>query len=102
MSIDVLNLCYSGRSSLIAERKNGTFNVRELSIFLEGNERNLKHKEAVMLEFERDSTFKVSDYPDLSRDEIRERTMAKVSRNRSPFTIVERICYLSVTSFLPF
>ena len=31
-----------------------------------------------MLEMERDDVWKISDYPDMSRDAIRERVMAKV------------------------
>jgi len=55
-----------------------------------------------MLEFERDSDFKVLDYPDMSREEIRERTMVKVKKMASYLEsdtmdeFLQRIAYISI------
>jgi len=55
-----------------------------------------------MLEFERDSDFKVLDYPDMSREEIRDRTMVKVKKMASYLEsdtmdeFLQRIAYISI------
>ncbi|KAL7748275.1 fatty-acyl coenzyme A oxidase [Sorochytrium milnesiophthora] len=63
--------------SLAEERLNPSFPVRDLSVFLDGSEKQMQLKQKFMLELERDPTWKLNDYANLSLAEIRERTMAK-------------------------
>lgn len=59
------------------ERANPPFNVRKLSIKMHGSEKALVLKEKFMAEIARHPAFKLSDIHDLSKDELRERTMEK-------------------------
>ncbi|KAF9955203.1 fatty-acyl coenzyme A oxidase, partial [Modicella reniformis] len=63
--------------SMAEERQKGTFNVRELTYFLEGGEKFTKIREKFMMELERDPTFRMHDIYDLTKDEIRARTLEK-------------------------
>ncbi|WVO14615.1 hypothetical protein L204_102252 [Cryptococcus depauperatus] len=63
--------------TLAMERSNPPFNVRRLSIKMHGSEKALVLKEKFMAEISRHPAFKLSDIHDLSKDELRERTMEK-------------------------
>lgn len=60
------------------EREKATFDVRELTYFLDGGEKFTKIREKFMMELERDPTFRMYDMYDVTKDQIRERTMEKV------------------------
>lgn len=68
----------SGIDDLAGERRNATFNVRELIYFLDGSPEVTAQREKIMLEFERDPTFRLDDLPDLTRPQLRERYMTRV------------------------
>ncbi|KAF7728495.1 fatty-acyl coenzyme A oxidase [Apophysomyces ossiformis] len=59
------------------ERAKAAFNVRELTYLLDGGEKLTQLKERMMLELERDPLFKMDDIHDISKEELRERTMEK-------------------------
>ncbi|KAL7422579.1 fatty-acyl coenzyme A oxidase [Cryptotrichosporon argae] len=63
--------------TLAMERANRPFSVRKMSIKMHGSERALVLKERFMAEIARHPAFKLSDIHDLSKDELRERTMEK-------------------------
>ncbi|WWD19387.1 hypothetical protein CI109_103847 [Kwoniella shandongensis] len=63
--------------TLAMERANPPFNIRKLSIAMHGSEKALVLKEKFMAEIARHPAFKLSDIHDLSKDELRERTMEK-------------------------
>ncbi|KAJ3013979.1 fatty-acyl coenzyme A oxidase [Thoreauomyces humboldtii] len=69
-----------GPADLIYERSKGTFNVKEMTHFLDGGEKQTAIKEKIMLQLERDPVWQVSDQHDLTLEQIRERSMAKVRR----------------------
>lgn len=62
------------------ERTKASFNVRDLTYYLDGGEKFTKIREKFMMELERDPTFRMYDMYDVTKDEIRERTMEKVRR----------------------
>ncbi|KAI9199240.1 acyl-CoA dehydrogenase/oxidase C-terminal [Polychytrium aggregatum] len=80
MSTPAPKTVISPQSSLQEERLRATFPVREMTYFLDGGEKQTELKERLSLQLERDPIFKVEDHNDLTFDEIRERTMAKVRR----------------------
>ncbi|GAA5911899.1 hypothetical protein JCM8208_002850 [Rhodotorula glutinis] len=59
------------------ERAQGTFDLERLTYAMGGGEADVKLKRKFMFELERDPLFKLSDIHDLTKAEIRERTMAK-------------------------
>ncbi|KAF9387784.1 fatty-acyl coenzyme A oxidase [Podila verticillata] len=63
--------------SMAEERVKATFNVRELTYFLDGGEKFTKIREKFMMELERDPTFRMHDMYDVTKDQIRQRTMEK-------------------------
>ncbi|KAG0026414.1 fatty-acyl coenzyme A oxidase [Podila clonocystis] len=63
--------------SMTEEREKATFDVREMTYFLDGGEKNTKIREKFMMELERDPTFRMYDMYDVTKDEIRVRTMEK-------------------------
>ncbi|WWC71218.1 uncharacterized protein I206_105171 [Kwoniella pini CBS 10737] len=63
--------------TLAMERANPPFNIRKMSIAMHGSEKSLILKEKFMAEIARHPAFKLSDIHDLSKDELRERTMEK-------------------------
>lgn len=89
------------------ERKNASFNIRDLTFFLDGGSDITEHREKIMLEFERDPTFQMTDIHDLTRPELRERYMTRVLLNmtRNNFLVakycqiyIDRVCKrLSIT-----
>jgi acyl-CoA oxidase len=85
------------------ERAKAVFNIRELTYLLDGGEKTTKVKqkqkkqknlifnlvilkkkyqlkERFMQDFERDPLFKMDDIHDITKDELRERTMEKVNQ----------------------
>ncbi|ORX68273.1 acyl-CoA oxidase [Linderina pennispora] len=66
--------------SIAEERKNPSFPVRDLTYWIDGGKRTTELKERVMLELERDPLWRVSDHPNLTLAETRERAMKKVRR----------------------
>jgi acyl-CoA oxidase len=64
------------------ERTKATFNVKDLTHYLDGGEKFTKIREKFMMELERDPTFRMYDMYDVTKDEIRERTMEKVRERR--------------------
>ncbi|KAF9952078.1 fatty-acyl coenzyme A oxidase [Modicella reniformis] len=63
--------------SMAEERVKASFNVRDLTYYLDGGEKSTKIREKFMMELERDPTFRMYDMYDVTKDEIRERTMEK-------------------------
>ncbi|KAJ1722285.1 fatty-acyl coenzyme A oxidase, partial [Coemansia erecta] len=68
------------KASIAEERKAPSFPIRELTYWIDGDERTTKLKERIMLELERDPLWRVSDHPNLTLAETRERAMSKVRR----------------------
>ncbi|KAI8368506.1 acyl-CoA dehydrogenase/oxidase C-terminal [Blakeslea trispora] len=64
-------------ASMKEERAKAAFQIRELTFLLDGGEKMTLLKEKFMLEFERDPLFRMDDIFDISKDELRERTMEK-------------------------
>ncbi|ORY83524.1 acyl-CoA dehydrogenase/oxidase C-terminal [Leucosporidium creatinivorum] len=67
----------SPRETMAAERASPPFDVRRMIYAMGGGQRNVELKEKFMQEIERDPLFKLSDIHDLTKNQIRERTMAK-------------------------
>ncbi|BGP41646.1 fatty-acyl coenzyme A oxidase [Rhodotorula kratochvilovae] len=67
------------RETMAAERASaeGAFDLERMCNAMGGGEYNVKLKRKFMFELERDPLFKLSDIHDLTKAEIRERTMAK-------------------------
>ncbi|KAI9017695.1 acyl-CoA dehydrogenase/oxidase C-terminal [Gaertneriomyces semiglobifer] len=80
MGKDSQSLVSGPMASLAEERETPAFPVREMTYFLDGGEKQTLLKERIMLQFERDPVWQVDNQHDLSLQEIRERTMAKVRR----------------------
>ena len=59
------------------ERDRTAFDVRELTYFLDGGRKQTQLKERLMLSIERDPDMRNDDWYDLTKDEVRERTMKK-------------------------
>ncbi|KAG0190177.1 fatty-acyl coenzyme A oxidase [Apophysomyces sp. BC1034] len=64
--------------SMNDERAKAKFNIRELTYLLDGSQKVTELKEQIMLELERDPLFRMDDIHDISKAELRERTMEKV------------------------
>ncbi|KAK9448079.1 acyl-CoA oxidase-domain-containing protein [Limtongia smithiae] len=62
------------------ERNAASFPIRKLTYFLDGGKQNTITRERIMLEIERDPLFQLVDYYDLTKDQLRERTMKKITR----------------------
>lgn len=67
--------------SMDEERAKANFNIREMTYLLDGGEKSTSLKERFMAELERDPLFKMDDFHDLTKSELRERTMEKVQWN---------------------
>lgn len=76
-----LSLVHSPVRSMDEERAKANFNIRELTYLLDGGEKSTSLKERFMAELERDPLFKMDDFHDLTKSELRERTMEKVQWN---------------------
>nr|AOR81608.1 acyl-CoA oxidase [Phaffia rhodozyma] len=63
--------------TLAMERASPPFNVRKLAVLMHKSEKDLARKERFMAEIARTPAFRLDDIHDLSKDEIRERTMEK-------------------------
>jgi acyl-CoA oxidase len=63
----------SGRKDMEEERAKASFPIRQMTHFLDGGEEATRGREKIMLELERDPTFRVDDIPDLTRPQLRER-----------------------------
>ncbi|KAJ1650810.1 fatty-acyl coenzyme A oxidase [Dispira simplex] len=64
--------------SIAEERRNPSFPVRELSVYLDNGPEAAVYKEKVMFQLERDPLWKMDNTPDLTLAQVRERTMAKM------------------------
>ncbi|ORZ09201.1 acyl-CoA dehydrogenase/oxidase C-terminal [Absidia repens] len=64
-------------ASMNEERAKASFNIRDMTYLLDGGEKSTSLKEKFMMELERDPLFKMEDFHDLSKAELRERTMEK-------------------------
>lgn len=67
----------STEATMAAERANVSFSVHDLSVSMHGSERNLQLKLKFSEEFSRDPAWQNDDIYDLSKEQIRERTMKK-------------------------
>ena len=65
-------------ADLKKERAQAAFDPRAMTVYLDGGEEVTALREKIMLEFERDPTFRLDDIYDLTRPEIRERYMTRV------------------------
>lgn len=63
---------------LFEERKNASFNTRKMTYLLDGGEQMTMERERIMLEIERDPLFANENRHDLTRPEVREKTMSKI------------------------
>ncbi|KAJ2602578.1 fatty-acyl coenzyme A oxidase [Coemansia sp. RSA 1721] len=68
------------KASIAEERKAPSFPIRDLTYWIDGDRKTTELKERIMLELERDPLWRVSDHPNLSLAETRERAMSKVRR----------------------
>ena len=59
------------------ERLNVNFDIKRMTHYLDGGAEMTKAIEGYVRDFERDSTFKIDDLADLSKDQIRERVMSR-------------------------
>ncbi|EPQ29503.1 uncharacterized protein PFL1_02722 [Pseudozyma flocculosa PF-1] len=66
--------------TLAKERENPAFDIRKMSIVQHGSEKDLEKKEKFMLEASRDPIFYSGDIYDLTKEQIRERTMQRIQR----------------------
>ncbi|KAI9498239.1 acyl-CoA dehydrogenase/oxidase C-terminal [Zychaea mexicana] len=64
-------------ASMNEERAKASFNVRDLTYLLDGSKHATELRERMMLEIERDPLFAMHDVHDLTKGELRERTMEK-------------------------
>lgn len=65
------------KESIAEERKSPKFSTRELTFFLDGGQSMTAIRERMMLQLERDPLFRLDDMHDLTKPQIRERTMEK-------------------------
>lgn len=65
-------------ATMAKERESPPFDVRAMAIAHHGSEKDLRLKEKFMLEMSRDPNFYAVDIHDLTKDQIRQRTMAKI------------------------
>ncbi|KAJ2517761.1 fatty-acyl coenzyme A oxidase [Coemansia sp. RSA 1939] len=77
---DLLPRVANPMESIASERKAPSFPIRDLTYWLDGGKRVTEMKERIMLELERDPLWRVSDHPNLTLAETRERAMSKVRR----------------------
>ena len=68
--------------TMAKERVNIPFDIRKMGVILHGSEESLALKERFMLEMSRDPVMQLRDVHDLSKDELRERTMEKIAEMR--------------------
>lgn len=71
-------LAPSPSETIIAERQYCPFDKRRLTFALHGGEKNVLLKEKFMTEFSRDPRFRLDDIHELTLDQVRQRTMAKM------------------------
>ncbi|KAF5092568.1 hypothetical protein D0Z03_002802 [Geotrichum reessii] len=64
---------------LLQERANASFNVRDLTHYLDGGAENTAVNERVMTSIERDPLFHNDDFYDLSKDQLRSQTFTRVA-----------------------
>lgn len=69
----------SGSADLQAERGRASFDIGKMIDFVTGGPEETAYRKKVLLQFERDPTFRIDDYYDLTKDEQRERVMTRVS-----------------------
>ncbi|KAI7869392.1 acyl-CoA dehydrogenase/oxidase C-terminal [Spinellus fusiger] len=66
-------------ASMKEEREKACFQIRELTYLLDGGQKVTEMKERMSLELERNHRFKMNDIHDLTKEELRERTMLRFS-----------------------
>lgn len=66
--------------TIAEERKNATFNVREMTYFLDGGKENTKRKELICQQIERDPILTVPNFFDMTIEESRIKTMQQIRR----------------------
>lgn len=76
--------------TLAKERQNCPFDLWRMTCVLHGGEKLVLLKDKFMQEIERDPAFRIDDIHDLTKDQIRERTMAKFS-NMVHYVTTERL-----------
>ncbi|CDO57904.1 hypothetical protein DV113_004356 [Geotrichum candidum] len=64
---------------LLRERANASFDIRELTHYLNGGPENTAVTERVMTSIERDPLFQNDDFYDLSKDQLRAQTFSRVA-----------------------
>ncbi|KAI8347323.1 acyl-CoA dehydrogenase/oxidase C-terminal [Blakeslea trispora] len=88
--------------SMAKERAKASFDIRSMTFLLDGGEANTILNEKIMLEFERDPLFRMDDIHDISKSELRERTMEKFRsmlhhlQNESIDTFKRRMLIVSI------
>ncbi|KAG2185200.1 hypothetical protein INT44_001990 [Umbelopsis vinacea] len=70
-------LAVSPVESMKEERNNAAFDIRAMTYLLDGGKPATLVRERMMLELERDQVFRMNDFHDLTKDQLRERTMEK-------------------------
>ncbi|KAK9462802.1 acyl-CoA oxidase-domain-containing protein [Lipomyces oligophaga] len=66
-------------AAMAAERAGASFSVRKMTYFMDGGEEKTRERERIMAEIERDPLFENVDFYDLTKDQLRERTMKKIT-----------------------
>jgi len=77
-SLDFLIPSSSGRKDLEVERKQASFNIKEMNHYIHGSKEIAELREKMLLQFERDPTFRLDDSYDLTKNEQRQRVMTRV------------------------
>lgn len=80
----------SPMETLANERRECPFDLWRMTCVLHGGEKSVLLKDKFMQEIERDPAFKLDDIHDLTKDQIRERTMAKFA-NMVHYVTTERL-----------
>ncbi|KAI8575429.1 hypothetical protein K450DRAFT_284372 [Umbelopsis ramanniana AG] len=70
-------LAVSPVESMKEERNKAAFDIRAMTYLLDGGKSATLVRERMMLELERDQVFRMNDFHDLTKDQLRERTMEK-------------------------
>lgn len=64
---------------LAKERSKASFNIRDLTYYIDGGKENTEKLEEIMTSIERDPVYKNEDFYDLTKEQLREQTMLRVA-----------------------
>jgi hypothetical protein len=78
----------SGRKDLELERKQASFDSREMNYYIHGGKEMVELREKMLQQFERDPHFNVEDHYDLTKDQQRKRVMTRVDDHLQSYQTV--------------